>query len=49
MRILAFALSDPLAAVIIYSNDLANLLGALLGFIAYIVVFYHGNLFFASK
>lgn len=43
MRILAFALSDPLAAVIIYSNDLANLLGALLGFIAYIVVFYHGK------
>lgn len=43
VRILAFALCSPLACVIVYSNDFANLFGALLGFAAYIAFFYRGR------
>lgn len=43
MRILAFAACNVLADVIIYSNDPANLVGALAGFVAYIVIFHRGR------
>lgn len=43
MRILAFAVCNYLASVIIYPNDLANLLGALAGFVVYIVIFHCGS------
>lgn len=43
VRILAFWLCNWLASVIIYSNDIAGILGALLGFGAYIVVFHQGR------
>ncbi|MDO4307898.1 MAG: GHKL domain-containing protein [Eubacteriales bacterium] len=43
MRILAFALSSLLACVIVYSNDFVNLFGTLLGFAAYVAVFYRGR------
>lgn len=43
MRILALLSCNVLADVIIYSNDLANLLGALLGFGAYIALFHRGK------
>lgn len=43
VRILAFFACSTLSAVIIYSNDLANLLGALLGISAYIAVFHCGH------
>ena len=43
MRVLAFFANSLLAVVIIYSNDLANLLGALLGFVAYVAVFHRGS------
>lgn len=43
MRILAFVFSSLLACVIVYSNDFANLFGALLGFAAYVAVFYRGR------
>ena len=43
VRILAFLLSGIIASVVIYSNDLPNLLGALLGFSAYIAVFHQGH------
>ncbi len=43
IRILAFAVCNYLASVIIYPNDLANLLGALAGFVVYIVIFHCGS------
>lgn len=43
MKIAAFFVCSPLADIIIYSNDLANLLGALLLFLAYVLVFYRGR------
>lgn len=43
VRILAFFACNFLSSVIIYSNDLANLLGALLGIIAYITIFHCGH------
>lgn len=43
VRILAFFACGILAVTIIYSNDLPNLLGALLGISAYIVVFHRGH------
>ena len=43
MRILAFVACNVLADVIIYSNDPANLVGALAGFVAYIVIFHRGR------
>lgn len=42
LRIAAFAVSYYLSMAIIYSNDLAGVLGALLGFCVYIGVFYRG-------
>lgn len=43
LKILALLLFPPLADVIIYSNDLANLLGALLGFAAHLAAFHRGH------
>lgn len=43
MRILAFAACGVLASVIVYSNDPANLVGALAGFAAYIAIFHRGR------
>ncbi len=43
IRILAFTVCNYLASVIIYPNDLANLLGALAGFVVYIVIFHCGS------
>lgn len=43
MRILAFFACNLLSTVPIYSNDLDNLLGVLLGFILYITVFHRGQ------
>ncbi len=43
IRILAFVACSMLATVIVYSNDLANLLGALVGFGVYIAIFHCGN------
>ncbi len=40
MRILAFGCSSLLACVVVYSNDFANLFGALLGAAVYVAVFY---------
>lgn len=43
MRILAFFVCNVLSLIVVYSNDLANLLGALLGVIAYIAIFHCGK------
>lgn len=43
VRILAFWLCNWLASVVIYSNDLDGILGALLGFAAYVAVFHQGR------
>lgn len=43
MRILAFFLCNFISTMIIYSNDLPNLLGMLLGFFAYVAVFHQGH------
>ncbi len=43
LRIAAFFASSPISFMIIYSNDLANLLGALLLISAYIIVFHEGH------
>lgn len=43
VRTISFFACSILAAVIIYSNDLANLLGALLGISVYIAVFHVGH------
>ena len=43
LKILAFFVLLPLADVTIYSNDLANLLGVLLGFAVYIALLHRGR------
>ena len=43
IRVIAFLASNVLSLSVVYSNDLANLLGALLGFIVYIVIFHCGK------
>lgn len=43
LRIAAFFASSPISFMIIYSNDLANLLGALFLISAYIIVFHEGH------
>lgn len=43
VRILAFLLCTYMACVIVYANDLAALLGAMLGFVAYVAVFHRGS------
>ncbi len=43
LKILALFILLPLADVTIYSNDLANLLGALLGFAIYIALLHRGR------
>lgn len=43
LRILSFFLSSMFAFTIVYSNDLPNLLGALVGFVVYIIVFHRGK------
>lgn len=43
MRILAFFACNMLSTTPIYSNDLANLFGVLLGFILYILIFHSGQ------
>ncbi|MDE7267333.1 MAG: GHKL domain-containing protein [Lachnospiraceae bacterium] len=43
LRIMAFVACNPLSAAIIYSNDLAGLLGTLLGFCGYVSVFHRGR------
>lgn len=43
MRILALAATYLFSVTTIYSNDLANLLGMLLGFCAYVIVFHRGR------
>lgn len=42
-RILAFFACSFFAVVIIYSNDLANLLGSLIGFSLYLILFHRGR------
>lgn len=42
-RILAFFACSFFAVVIIYSNDLANLLGSLVGFSLYLILFHRGR------
>lgn len=44
IKIAAFCAFGYLADVIIYSNDIYNLLGALIVFLAYVLVFYRGRL-----
>ena len=43
VQVLAFIACITVAVTIIYPNDLGNLLGALIGFIAYIIVFHRGR------
>lgn len=43
VRILAFLLCSYMACVIVYANDLDALLGAMLGFVAYVAVFHRGR------
>lgn len=43
VRVLALIVCVPFADIIIYSNDLPNILGALLLFAAYIVIFHQGK------
>lgn len=43
LRILAFFACSFFAVVIIYSNDLPNLLGSLIGFSIYIILFHQGR------
>lgn len=43
LRILSFFLNSMFAFNIVYSNDLPNLLGALVGFAGYIIVFHRGK------
>ncbi len=43
LRILAYAAAYLFSVTTIYSNDLANLLGMLLGFCAYVIVFHCGR------
>lgn len=43
MRIPAFFVCNLLACVIVYSHDLDALLGAMLGFVAYVTVFHRGR------
>lgn len=43
LRILAYAATYLFSVTTIYSNDLAGLLGMLLGFCAYVLVFHHGR------
>lgn len=43
VRILAFLLCGCMACVIVYANDLDALLGAMLGFVAYVAVFHRGS------
>ena len=42
LKIAAFPFCSQIALMIIYSNDPVNLLGTLLGFTAYLIVFYRG-------
>lgn len=44
MAVAAFVICGYLADCIIYSNDLANLLGVMIGFAAYMLVFHSGTL-----
>ncbi|MDE5825499.1 MAG: ATP-binding protein [Lachnospiraceae bacterium] len=44
VRILAFYFIGMIATVIVYSNDMAGLLGAMLGFFLYMIVFHRGQL-----
>lgn len=44
VKILGFVLFLPLADCIIYSNDLPGILGAMMGFFVYLLVFYQGTL-----
>lgn len=43
LRVLAYAAAYLFSVTTIYSNDLANLLGMLLGFCAYVIVFHRGR------
>ena len=43
LKIAAFVANHYLASAVIYSSDLAGLLGTLLGFCVYIIVFYRGR------
>lgn len=43
MRILALAFASPLAWSVIYANDLASLVGPLIGISVYITIFYGGR------
>lgn len=43
MRVLAVFFCSFLAVVIVYSNDLANLLGTLIGFCIYLIIFHRGR------
>lgn len=43
LKLLALFLFLPLADMVIYSNDLANLSGVLLGFAAYLALFHRGH------
>ena len=43
VRVLAVFFCSFLAVVIVYSNDLANLLGTLIGFCIYLIIFHRGR------
>ena len=43
LRVLAFFVGAPIFVVIVYSNDLANLLAPLVGFVLYTAVFFSGD------
>lgn len=43
VRVLAVFFCSFLAGVIVYSNDLANLLGTLIGFCIYLIIFHRGR------